>query len=351
MSKPDVIELSSDTATRPTAAMRAAIAAAEVGDEQKHADPTVIRLTDRVAELLGKEAALFLPSGTMCNVLAVRTHTRPGDLMLAERDAHVLRSEGGGAGMISGVMCDSVQGQRGIFDVAALDEALAHACALPSPYGPKANLLCVEQTHNLGGGSIWPIDTLHAVTDLARERGMALHMDGARLPNAAVASGRSMADHAAPVDTAWIDFSKGLGAPMGAVLAGPREFIAEARRYRQMLGGALRQAGIAAAACLYALDHHVERLAEDHANARRLAEGLAGIDGIRLAHGMPQTNIVYFDVGATGLAPAEFVTGMAQRGLRLSAAAGLVRAVTHLDVSTAQIDEALQRVAGYLRKR
>ena len=339
-----MILLTSDTETKPTAAMRAAIAAAEVGDEQKHEDPTVLRLTDRVAELLGKEAALFVPSGTMCNVIAVRAHTQPGEVLLAERDSHVLRAEGGGAGMVSGVMPEPLESERGVFAPATLDAALDRIGALPSPYGPRPRLLCLENTHNFGGGTVWPQDRLDAVCDTAHARGLKVHLDGARLMNAAVASGLSARRICEKVDTVWLDFTKGLGAPIGAVLAGSRDFIAEARRLRQMVGGAMRQAGIAAAACLHALDHHVERLAEDHDNARRFAEGLQAIPGIRLVHGLPETNIVFFDPRAAGWTAADFAKAAASHGVKLVPVAGMIRAVTHLDVSRAQIDEALAAI-------
>lgn len=336
-----MILLTSDTETRPTAAMRAAIAAAEVGDEQKDEDPTVLRLTERVAGLLGKEAALFVPSGTMCNVIAVRAHTRPGEVLLAERDAHVLRAEGGGAGMISGVMTEPIESGRGVFDPPALAATLDRIGALPSPWGPRATLLCLENTHNFGGGTVWPQPRFDSVCDAAHAHGLKVHLDGARLINASVASGLSAARICERVDSAWIDFTKGLGAPIGAVLAGSREFVAEARRLRQMVGGAMRQAGIAAAACLYALDHHVDRLAEDHANARRLAEGLREIPGIRLVHGLPETNILFFDPSGAGFTAAGFAQALAAKGVKLVPVAGTIRAVTHLDVSRRQIDEAL----------
>lgn len=345
-----MILLTSDTETKPTAAMRAAIAAAEVGDEQKSEDPTVLRLTERVAGLLGKEAALFVPSGTMCNVIAVRAHTQPGEVVLAERDAHVLRAEGGGAGMVSGVMTEPLAGERGIFAPAELDAALDRIGALPSPYGPRPKLVCVENTHNFGGGSVWPLATLEAVCDSAHARGLAVHLDGARLLNAVVASGVPAQRFCAKTDSAWLDFTKGLGAPIGAVLVGSREFIAEARRLRQMLGGAMRQAGVAAAACLHALDHHVERLADDHDNARRLADGLQAIPGVRLVHGLPETNIVFFDARAAGWTAADFAKAAAAKGVRLVPVAGMLRAVTHLDVTREQIDEALAAIREMMRR-
>ncbi len=339
-----VIPLFSDTETRPTPGMRAAIAAAEVGDEQRGEDPTVTRLQDRVAELLGKEAALWLPTGTMCNLVAVKTHTRPGDALIADWMAHVIRAESGGAALASGVMIEPIRTERGIFTASELSAAMARTTAVPEPYGQPVGIVCVEQTHNFGGGAVWPLDALDAIAACARAREVPLHMDGARLLNACAALGASPAAVAAGVDSVWLDFTKGLGAPIGAVLAGTAPFIAAARRYKQLFGGAMRQAGIAAAGCLYALDHHVDRLVEDHANARRLARGLAEIDGIEVRTAAPDTNMVFFDASGLGMSNREFVDRLREAGVRLSGAGGAVRAVTHLDVSRADIDRALDAV-------
>ena len=339
-----VVSLSSDTETRPTAGMRAAMAAAEVGDEQKGQDPSVTRLQERVADLLGMEAALWLPTGTMCNLVAVKTHTRPGDALVAEAMAHVIRAESGGAALASGVMVQGIQTERGVFTPGELETAMDRVVAVPVPYGQPVGLVCVEQTHNFGGGAVWSRQELADVSSSARARGVPLHMDGARLMNACVASGLPAAAFATEVDTLWIDFTKGLGAPIGAVLAGSREFIAAARRYKQLFGGAMRQAGVAAAGCLYALDHHVERLAEDHANARLLASGLAAIDGIEVRNPAPETNMVFFDVSGLGLSNREFVDRLAAAGVRMSGAGGQIRAVTHLDVSRQGVERALAAV-------
>ncbi len=350
-----MIPLTSDTETRPTEAMRAAIAAAKVGDEQRREDPTVNLLLERVAQLLGKEAALFLPTGTMCNLIAVKTHTRAGDMMLAEREAHVLRAEAGGAGLVSGVLTEPLLGGShgdariaGTFTATELGDALDRITAMPAPYAPPPTLLCVEQTHNFGGGSIWPRERLAAVCARARERGMAVHMDGARLLNAVVASEVPASDWCSHVDSAWIDFTKGLGAPIGAVLAGSREFINQALRYKYAFGGAMRQAGIAAAGCLHALDHHIARLADDHANATQLAAGIAALPGLRLVYGMPQTNIVFFEPAPGTISAAEMARRCLERGLRIGTIGGKIRAVTHLDVSRAQVDEALGIMADAL---
>jgi threonine aldolase len=338
------IPLSSDTETRPTEAMRRAIAAAEVGDEQRAEDPSVLRLQERVAGLLGKEAGLFLPTGTMGNVIGVKTHTRPADAVIVEHMAHIVRAEAAGAGLVSGVLIEPIVTERGIFGPDAVDEAIRKLSSAPPPHAPVARLLCVEQTHNFGGGSVWSKGELAAVYARAKERGLAVHMDGARLMNAAIASGTPASEFAASTDSLWIDFTKGLGAPIGAVLAGTKEFIGEARRYKHMFGGAMRQAGIAAAGCLHALDHHVERLAEDHDNARRLAEGLAAIAGIRLITPTPESNIVFFDVAGLGTDNRSFVAKATGLGVRFSPVGTSVRAVTHLDVSRADIDDALRIV-------
>jgi threonine aldolase len=334
-----IVPLSSDTETKPTEAMRQAIARAEVGDEQRGEDPSVNELQRRVAELLGKEAALWLPTGTMCNVAAIKVHTRPGDAIVAEAMAHVIRAESGGAALVSGVFVEPIATERGIFTADQLRHAVSRIQTLPMPYGPPARLVCVEQTHNFGGGAVWSVDELRAVSETARELGLAVHMDGARLLNATVAAGVPASAFGVLVDSVWIDFTKGLGAPIGAVLAGSAAFIAEARRYKHLLGGAMRQAGIAAAGCLHALDHHVDRLVEDHARARRLAEGLAAIPGILLKTPRPDTNIIFFDIVKPGLSNAEFLAAMLSRaGVRMGAVRGQIRAVTHLDVSAEDIE-------------
>ena len=333
-----MIDLYSDTQTRPTQAMRQAIAAAEVGDEQKNEDPTVNRLLEMTSYLLGKEAALFLPSGTMCNQIAVKTHTRPGDVIIAHQLAHVVRSEGGGPAFHSSVMVELLDGARGQFT----PQQVRTAATSGTLYEPPTRLLCVEQTHNLAGGTVWPVEQLRAVCDEAHNLGMATHMDGARLMNAVVASTIAARTHAASCDSVWLDFTKGLGAPLGAVLAGSRDFIAQARHYKHVMGGAMRQAGMMAAGCVYALEHHVERLAEDHHNARRLAEGLADMPGVELELDVPDTNIVFFRVSEAGMTANEFAARAQAAGVRVGVMRGeRIRAVTHLDVTRADIERAL----------
>lgn len=330
------VNLFSDTQTRPTAAMRAAMASAEVGDEQRFDDPTVNALCERVAALLGFEAAVFLPTGTMCNVIAMRLHVRPGgDAVLLHPDSHPVRFEAGGPAALAGAMLQSVPGARGMFDAAGLEQVLSRPA---DRYTPRSRLVCLEQTTNVAGGRVWPLEQLRGVVDLARERSLRLHLDGARLMNAVVATGIPATEWTRGFDTAWIDFTKGLGAPVGACLAGSAKLIDEAWRYKQMLGGAMRQAGIIAAGAAHALDFHVERLADDHASARRLANGLAGLPGVELAPDAVETNIVVFDVPDA----ADFCAGMEREGVVMGVfGAHAVRAVTHLDVGLDDIDAAV----------
>jgi threonine aldolase len=328
------VNLFSDTQTRPTEGMRRAIADAEVGDEQRFADPTTTRLQERVAELLGHEAALFLPSGTMCNQIAIRLHTRPGgDELIAAANSHPVNYEAGGPAQFGGAMVRTIEAPTGIFDPTQLEAAIRPA---GDRYAPRSRLVSVEQTTNMGGGRVWPLETVRAVLEVARAHDMRAHMDGARLMNAVVASGTGAAEWADGFDTAWIDFTKGLGAPVGAVLAGSQELIDEAWRYKQMIGGALRQSGIVAAACVYALDHHVERLAEDHENARTLAAGLAELPGFDVQP--PDTNIVIAEVAD---AP-QLVGELWDRGIEVTPMAPTrIRCVTHLDVDADGIERAL----------
>jgi len=330
------VNLYSDTQTKPSAAMKAAMMEAEVGDEQNGLDPTVNLLCARVAALLGKEAAVFLPSGTMCNQIAMLVHCRPGDEILAHETAHLLNFEGGGAAALTGAQVKGLRGPHGQYEPATLQAAFTttdrHAMA--------QTLVAVEQTANLGGGSVWPVERLHAVAERAHARGIATHMDGARLMNAVVAAGVAAADMAAGYDSVWIDFTKGLGAPLGAVLSGSTAFIDRAWRWKQRLGGAMRQAGICAAACLYALDHNVERLAEDHANARLLVDGLARIEGVSVEP--PETNLVFFDIAGTGRTAADLAARLRQDGIMISTMGPtLSRACTHLDVDRASVTEAV----------
>ncbi|HXD53111.1 MAG TPA: threonine aldolase family protein, partial [Solirubrobacteraceae bacterium] len=335
------INLLSDTQTRPTPAMRDAMARAEVGDEQTGDDPTVNLLCERVASLLGKEAAVFMPSGTMCNVAATLTHCRPGDEILAHETAHIIAREGGAHASLGGFQITPLPGADGQFSPDTLGKALHPR----SRYQPPQTVVSVEQTANIGGGTIWTKAALDEVVEIAKAAGLATHMDGARLLNACVATGIAAHEMAKGWDSAWIDFSKGLGAPVGAVLAASRELIDEAWRYKQMMGGAMRQSGILAAGCLHALDHHVERLAEDHENARALAAGLAELPGVGIDPETVETNIVIFEVDDAPL----FVERLAGEVDVLPLGPRMVRAVTHLDVDRAQIERALEAFAAAAR--
>jgi threonine aldolase len=337
------VNLHSDTQTRPSEGMRQAIASAEVADEQRGLDPTVNALQERVAELLGHEAALFLPSGTMCNQIAIRLLTRPGDEVILERFSHPIIAEAGGPAAHSGVMMQPIDGAGGMFTAAQVEASLR---TRGNRYEPRSRLLCVEQTTNYGGGRVWPLEQIRDVLGVAGRNKLFTHLDGARLMNAVVASGVSAADYASGFTTAWLDFTKGLGAPVGACLAASEELIEEAWRFKQMMGGALRQAGIVAAAGLYALDHNVERLAEDHENARVLAEGIAAIPGARIDPSNVETNIVIFEVDD----PAGVRAGLLAEGVEVTQMGpGRIRAVTHMDVDRAGVEtalEALRKVLG-----
>ena len=334
----------SDTKTKPSRAMREAALDAIVGDEQKDEDPTTRELCDRVAALLDKEATVFLPSGTMCNEIAVRVHTKPGDEVISERSCHLINFETGGPAAISGVMMQPIDGERGTFTGAQVRQALRPA----SRYMPECRLVCVEQTANMSGGTVWPLDRIDDVAKTAKDAGLATHMDGARLLNAVVQSGIDASRWVEGYDSCWIDFSKGLGAPVGAVLAGSAAFIDRAWRIKQQIGGAMRQSGILAAMCLYALDYNVERLADDHALAARIAEMLDGfrkVDRVLPA----DTNIVIFDLCETALSAAEVVASLEKDGIQAGAFGDRrIRLVTHLDVDEAAGDALCGSLSGLL---
>src|SRR6202140_717824 len=329
------INLLSDTQTRPTKGMREAIARAEVGDEQLGDDPAVNLLCERVADLLAKEAAVFMPSGTMCNVAATLVHCRPGDEILAQGSAHIIAREGGAHAALGGFQIMALPGPDGRFTPDTFRSALHPR----TRYQPPQTVVSVEQTANIGGGTIWKKADLDEVVKIAKANGLATHMDGARLLNACAASGIRATDMAAGWDSARIDFSKGLGAPVGAVIGGSRDFIDEVWRWKQRLGGSMRQAGICAAACTFALDHHVDRLAADHANARALARGLSQIAGIEVQQ--PETNLVFFNPDGAGVKGGKMVADLRQRGVLLAMMDGRIRACTHLDVTADMIEEML----------
>ncbi len=335
------IDLRSDTVTRPTEAMRRAMAAAEVGDDVYGEDPSVNRLQERAAEITGKEAALFVTSGTMGNQAAIAASTRPGDTLLVGEDAHIFLYESGAGAALWGVQIEMI-GSGGFFSGSEVADAIH---PVDVHYAP-ARMLAMENTHNQSGGRVFPLDELKEAAAVAREHGLAVHLDGARIFNAAVASGTPVAKWAEPFDSLTFCLSKGLGAPVGSVLCGSSDFISRAHRVRKQMGGGMRQAGIIAAGGLHALDHHVDRLADDHANARRLATGLQNI-GFKVDP-FPETNIVIFEADRA----EEFEEEMQSRGvLMLALTKRLVRAVTHLDVSEADVDDALGRITDVVKAR
>lgn len=341
------INLYSDTQTRPTPAMLEAMATAEVGDEQHGLDPSVNRLCERVAELLGKKAALFLPSGTMCNEIAILVHCRPGDEIYAHESAHIITSEAGGPAALTGASVWPLDGERGIYS----GDALSAAIRSGTRYEPKPKLVEVEQTANFGGGAVWTMDQIQDVVTVAREHGLALHMDGARLFNAVVASGVSAKEMAQQFDSVWIDLSKGLGCPVGGVLAGEEDFVAESWRWKQRIGGAMRQAGFLAAAGLHALDHHVERLSEDHENARRFGDIVSECPGVRLTPPKVETNLVFVDVAEAGVVASDVRDRLEARGINVGAVGpNRLRAVTHLDVTRRQVEEAARALVEVVKE-
>ncbi len=334
-----LVDLASDTKTRPTAAMRRAMAEAEVGDEQAFEDPTINALCAKVADLLGHEAAVFLPSGTMANQIAFRLHTRPGDEVLLEATTHPIHFESGGPAANAFCMFRGLPGERGKFTASQVEEAIRGSYR----HHPRTSLVCMENTTNMGGGAAWTVDEVRAVAEVARAHGLKVHMDGARVANAAVAQGVPMAAYGKLCDTIWLDFSKGLGAPVGACLAGSKETIHEAWRIKQQLGGALRQGGIVAAGALYALDHHYDRLAEDHTRAQRLAAAIEEIPGLTLVNGPVETNLVFYSTEASGREAAEVSRELLALGVRSNPTnRWTLRACTHLDVDDAGIDRAIQ---------
>lgn len=333
------IDLYSDTQTRPTPGMRDAMANAEVGDEQRDEDPCTNRLCEMVAEMLGKEAAVFMPSGTMCNQIAILVHCRPGDDIIADKSAHIINSEGGGPAVFSGTSIRPIDGVRGIFTAEQAEAAMRK----PRRHAPRTRMIEIEQTANSGGGTIWPLEAVRAVGKLAQDNGLILHMDGARLPNAVVASGVAARDFAEPFDSLWIDLSKGLGCPIGAVLAGSKDFILQAWQWKQRMGGAMRQSGVIAAAGVYALENNIDRMADDHENAQMFAEGVTNLPGIAVDMESVQTNMVFFDVSGTGMTAAEVHERLLKRGVRIGENDKYrMRVVTHLDVTRDQVAAAAE---------
>ena len=336
------IDLFSDTKTRPSQEMREYIFRAEVGDEQSDEDPTTIELCERVAGLLGKERALFLPSGTMCNQIALAVHCGPGDEVIADETAHIINFEVGGAASTAGAMVRAIKGENGIFTAADVEGSLRQGFR----HMPKSRLVVIEQTSNLGGGTIWPIRNIEEIEVLARSSGLGIHMDGARLMNAVVASQISASDYAKYTDSVWIDLSKGLGCPIGGVLAGSHEFIEKSWLWKQRLGGSMRQSGMMAAAGIFALDNNIERLEDDHKNARSFAKKLSAIKGIEINPSLVETNIVICKVVSEKISAKELVTKLSTIGIRIGALTEReLRIVTHLDVNEKQIEKAVEEIS------
>lgn len=343
-----MIDLRSDTVTKPTYAMRQAMAVAEVGDDVYREDQAVIELEETAAEILGKEAGLFVTSGTQGNQVAILTHTKRGQEVIVEADSHVFYYEVGAMAALAGLQTRPIAGMRGMMP---LDE-IAKAIRPENIHFPQTGLICLENTHNRSGGTILPLSYMQSVKELAEQHHLPVHLDGARLFNAVAATGISAAAYAATADSVQICLSKGLGAPIGSVLVGSRTFIEQARKWRKMLGGGMRQAGVIAAPGLIALTQMRDRLVEDHVRAKHLAKGLANIRGITVDVERVETNIVIADVSDSGLSTEEFLTVLEQCGVLATAFGGsLIRFVTHLDVTDDQIDDAIAAVAFATRMR
>lgn len=335
----EFIDLRSDTVTRPTPAMRQAMVEAEVGDDVFGEDPTVNLLQEKVANLLGKEAALFVPSGTMANQLSIKAHTQPGDEVIIESSSHPYNFEGGAGAALSGVQFQCVKGVRGILEAAQIEEAIRPE----DHHFPVTKLVCLENTHNRGGGTIYPLEKMAEVYRLAQSKGLLVHLDGARLWNASVATGNKPREYAQWADSVSVCLSKGLGAPIGSVVAGTKPFIDRIHRFRKMFGGGMRQVGMIAAAGIYALEHHLDRIKEDHQNAKRLAVGLKELKGISIDPKHVETNIVIFDIADTGMTGSQVAEAIKKERILIHAFGKTqIRLVTHLDVSNDDIEEALK---------
>jgi threonine aldolase len=335
----DFIDLRSDTVTKPTPAMREAMVEAEVGDDVFGEDPTVNALQEKVAQLLGKETAIFVPSGTMANQLSIKSHTQPGDEVIIEATSHPYNFEGGAGAALSGVQFYCLKGLRGILDASQIEEVIRSE----DHHFPVTRLVCLENTHNRGGGSIYPVEKIAEIYRLAKSRGLLIHLDGARLWNASVATGIKPYEYAQWADSVSVCLSKGLGAPIGSLVAGSKTFIDRVHRFRKMFGGGMRQVGIIAAAGIYALDHHIERLKEDHQNAKRLALGLKELKGVSVDPDQVETNIIIFNIDDTGMTAAQMAEAMKRNGVLIHPISKTqIRLVTHLDVSSEDIETALK---------
>jgi len=342
------VDLRSDTVTRPSPEMRRAMAEAQVGDDVFGDDPTVIRLQEKVAALLGKEAAIYVPSGSMANQTSIRAQTQPGDEIIAHADSHIYHYEAGAPAGLSGCSLRLLQGDRGLYDAASVRAAVRP----PDSHYPRSALIVVENTHNRGGGSCWSIESIAAIRDVADEFQLRMHLDGARLMNACVAKGHSPTEYTRYFDTVSMCFSKGLGAPVGSAEAGTADTIRRVHRFRKMFGGGMRQAGIIAAGALYAIEHNIDRLAEDHANAARLAHAIANMPGVSTDPASAETNIVYFDVEERIGTAKELCYALHEEHVwMLPIAPQRVRAVTHLDVDAQAVDHAIATINRVLKDR
>jgi threonine aldolase len=340
------VDLRSDTVTQPTPDMRRAMFAAVVGDDVFGEDPTVNSLQEKAAQMLGKEAALFVASGTMANQLSIKAHTQPGDEVIIEASGHAMNFEGGAGAVLSGVQFCGIPGNRGIFDVAQVEAAIR----IEDVHFPVSRLVVVENTHNRGGGSVFPLSKIRQIRELATRRGLRMHMDGARLWNACVATGTSPAEYAAPFDSVSVCLSKGLGCPVGSLVLGPKDFIKRVHRFRKMVGGGMRQAGFLAAAGIYAFDHHIDRLEEDHRKAKKLAQGLANIKNVLINPAEVESNILFFDVSRAERTAQEVAAALRKEGVLVHPTAKTrIRCVTHLDVSFTDIDRALKAIEGVMK--
>jgi threonine aldolase len=345
----ETIDLRSDTVTKPSPEMRTAMLAAEVGDDVYGEDPTVNRLQEKVARLLGKEAALFIPSGVMANQVAIKVHTQPGDEVIVERESHIFNYETAAAAVLSRVQLNTIKGIRGILNA----DQIARELRSPAYYNPRVSLLCLENTHNKAGGTIYPLEEIARIRALAKKRNIAMHLDGARIWNASVATGIAPRQYAKHFDTVSVCFSKGLGAPVGSALVGTKQMIDSARTYRKIFGGGMRQVGILAAGALYALEHNIDRLNEDHAKAQTLAKAAASIQGIEIDIDFVQTNIVIMNIQKRKESAEEMLARLKRKGVLLSEIGhARLRAVTHIDVTHDQIVRASEIMkAAFDRKK
>ena len=335
----EFIDLRSDTVTKPTPAMRKAMVEAEVGDDVFGEDPTVNALQEKVAKILGKEASIFVPTGTMANQLAIKSHTQPGDEVIIEATSHPYNFEGGASAVLSAVQFYCLKGSRGILEASQIEEAIRPE----DHHFPITRLICLENTHNRGGGSVYPIERIADISRFARSKGLSVHLDGARLWNASVASGIQPREYGQWADSVSVCLSKGLGAPIGSLVAGTKTFIDRVHRFRKMFGGGMRQVGIIAAAGIYALGHHIDRLKEDHQNAKCLALGLKEIKGVSIDPEHVETNIVIFDIAELGVTAAQVRDEMKKKGVLIHPfGKTLIRLVTHLDVSKDDIEVSLK---------